>query len=113
EDRQDLKPMQEIVHEGFNTIFWIHKQKDSSVNYLPENDYTRRNMFAKGLLENINSQVVYLPYYLSFVGHKTYELRCDTLGNILACLVGLADEKQTDLITQHIIQSGSNLPYPV
>ncbi len=113
ENRTELQEMQQAVHLGFNTVFWIHKQKDSNITYMPENAYTKKHMFAKGLLEYINSQVVYLPYYLSFVGHKTYELRCDTLGNILACLVGLADSRQTDLIIQHILQSGCNLPYPV
>lgn len=113
EGKQDLETIRGYVHEGVNTVFWIHKQKDSTLNYIPHNNYTQSHMFANGLIEYINSQVVYLPYYLSFVGHKTYELRCDTLGNILACLVGLADKKQTDLIIQHILQSGSNLPYPV
>lgn len=113
EDRDDLQAMKTYVHEGVNTVFWIHKQKDSNLRYVPQNNYTASHIFANGLVEYINSQVVYLPYYLSFVGHKTYELRCDTLGNILACLVGLADKKQTALIIQHIQQSGSNLPYPV
>jgi hypothetical protein len=83
------------------------------LSYVPQNTYTKRHVFANGVIEFVNSQVVFLPYYLSFVGHKTYELRCDTLGNILACLVGLADEKQEHLIIQHMLQSGSNLPYPV
>jgi len=113
EKRADLTDLKEAIYEGANTLFWIHKQKDSNLNYVPKNWYTVNQMYANGLIEYVNSQVVYLPYYLSFLGHKTYELRCDTLGNILACLVGLADETKTKLIIQHIVQSGSNLPYPI
>lgn len=113
EKRTELISLKEYIHEGFNTVFWIHKQKDSNLSYVPKNMYTQSHIFANGLIEYINSQVVYLPYYLSYVGHKTFELRCDTLGNVLACLVGLADEKQTELIIQHILQTGSNLPYPI
>jgi glycogen debranching enzyme len=113
ENRQDLKRVKDAAHEGVNTVFWIHKEKDSNLSYLPDNTYTQSHVFARGLLEFTNSQVVYLPYYLSFVGHKTFELRCDTLGNILACLVGLADEKKTAQIIQHLVQSGCNLPYPI
>lgn len=113
EKRSDFESLKEAISEGVNTLFWIHKQKDSNINYIPKNWYTHNQLYANGLIEFVNSQIVYLPYYLSFVGHKTYELRCDTLGNILACLVGLADERKTQLIIQHITQSGSNLPYPV
>lgn len=113
EKREEYQSLREYIYEGFNTVFWIHKQKDRNISYIPDNNYTQTHIFAKGLMEYINSQVVYLPYYLSFVGHKTYELRCDTLGNVLACLVGLADDKQTELIIQHILQTGSNLPYPI
>lgn len=113
EERADLQTLAQRIHEGVNTVFWIHKQKDRNISYIPDNHYTQTNVFAKGLIEYINTQVVYLPYYLSYVGHKTYELRCDTLGNILACLVGLADDKQCSQVIQHIIHSGSNRPFPL
>ena len=113
EQRHDLTTMRDFVYEGVNTVLRVHKQKDSTLSYVPQNNYTASHVFANGLIEFVNSQVVFLPYYLSFVGHKTFELRCDTLGNILACLVGLADDTMTESIIQHILQTGSNLPFPM
>lgn len=113
EGRNDLKPLQKRIYEAFNTLFWVHKRDDNTLSYVPHNAYTKENVYAKGFIELINAQVVYLPYYLSFVSHKSFEMRCDVYGNILACLSGLADEEKAHMITDFIIRSGSNLPYPV
>jgi glycogen debranching enzyme len=56
---------------------------------------------------------VYLPYYAGYVSHLSFESRCETYGNILACLTGLADKKKTNLIVDFIIRAGINKPYPV
>jgi glycogen debranching enzyme len=113
EKRKDLVSLQKSIHEGVNTLLWVHKWEDNTLSYVPENAYTAKNVFTKGFIELINAQAVYLPYYLSFVSHKSFEMRCDVYGNILACLVGLADEEKSKLITDQILRSGSNLPYPV
>lgn len=113
EERNDLRHLQKRVYEAFNTIFWIHKEEDNKLEYVPKNRYTRKNVFANGIIEYTNAQAVFLPYYLGFVSHKTFEMRCDVYANILACLVGLADEKKASLITDSILRSGVNLPYPV
>ena len=113
EGRKDLKNLQNKVHEAFNTIFWVHKEEDNTLEYVPKNNYTKENVFANGIIEYTNAHSVFLPYYLGFVSHKTFEMRCDVYANILACLVGLADEKKASLITDFILRSGINLPYPV
>lgn len=113
EHRTDLKALQSRIYESFNTLMWIHKLDDNAVNYVPDNAYTRNNIYAKGFIELINAQAVYVPYYLGFVSHKSFEMRCDVYGNILACLSGLASEDKAQKITDFVIRSGSNLPYPV
>lgn len=113
ENKNELLPLKTKVYEAFNTIFWVHKMKDNNVDYIPENTYIRQHTFSKGLIEYTNSQAVYLPYYLGFVSHKTFEMRCDVLGNILACIVGLADSEKSKRITDFIVRSGINMPYPV
>jgi glycogen debranching enzyme len=113
EKRTDLQLLQNEIYEAFNTLFWTHKQEDNTLNYVPENNYTKKNVYSKGIIEYTNTHAVFLPYYFGFVSHKSFETRCDVYGNILACLVGLANKNKAKLITEFIIRSGSNLPYPI
>jgi hypothetical protein len=113
EKRNDLKPTLEKIYEAANTLLWVHKLNDQAINYFPDNEYTRIHPFANNMIEYTNTIAVYLPYYLGFMSHKSFEMRCDVYSNTLACLVGLADEKKQQLITDFILRSGSNQPYPV
>ncbi len=113
EKRNDLKDLRDKVYEGFNTMLWVHKGSDNNLNYVPDNDYIKNSAFAKCMIEWTNSRAVYLPYYLGYVSHKVFEMRCDVYGNVLACLVGLADEEKAEQITDFIIRSDCNKPYPV
>ncbi len=113
EHRSDLKPLLSSIKEGVNTMLWVHKNGDSIIDYCPDNTYTRTHPFAKNMIEYTNTQAVYLPYYLGFLSHKSFEMRCDIYGNILACLSGIADDKKKAAIVDFITRSGSNLPYPV
>lgn len=101
------------VYEAFNTLFWVHKGRSDNSSYIPDNSYTRENRFASGLIEITNSKAVFLPYYFGYVTHKSFEMRCDVFGNLLACLVGLADENKSNLITDFMLRSGVNKPYPI
>lgn len=113
EQRNDLVTLKERIYEGFNTMLWVHKLSDNNVNYVPDNEYTRNSAFSKCIIEWTNSRAVYLPYYMGYISHKSFEMRCDVYGNILACIVGLADEHKAELITDFIVRSGCNGPYPV
>ncbi len=101
------------VYEAFNTLFSIHKGKDENIDYIPKNDYTKRNLTAKGTIELINSKVANLPYYVGYVTHRGFEDRCDVYGNILACLFGLAPQERILEFVDYVLRSGINLPYPV
>ncbi len=94
EKRTDLAPLLASIHEGINTVLWVHKTGDSTVNYFPDNAYTRTHPYAINMIEYTNTQAVYLPYYLGFLSHKSFEMRCDVYGNILACLSGVAGEEK-------------------
>jgi GH15 family glucan-1,4-alpha-glucosidase len=52
------------------------------------------------------------PFYLPFVAFREYGDYCDTLGNLLAVLCGLADEHRTDHILRYLYQVGAGQPYP-
>lgn len=109
----ELNLWKEKVYEAFNTLFWVHKGTSDRTQYIPDNSYTRDNRFASGLIEITNSKAVFLPYYFGYVTHKNFEMRCDVFGNILACLVGLADEEKASFITDFMLRSGVNKPYPI
>jgi glycogen debranching enzyme len=113
EQRTDFEHLRERIHEGVNTLLWVHKTQDNLLDYVPQNTYTTNHVYAKNHIEYTNTHAGFLPYYLGFVSHKTFEMRCDVYANILACLVGLADEKKQYLITDSIIRSGIHLPYPI
>jgi len=113
EKRVDFVMLKQKIHEGVNTLLWVHKSDDRGANYVAENEYTKSMVYAQTMIEWSNTQAVYLPYYLGFSSHRSFEMRLETYGNILACLTGLADEKKAELITQEIIRAGVNLPYPI
>ncbi len=113
ENKEELEKLRDEIHDAFNSLFWIHKQTSSNMEYIPKNSYTEKNVFAPALLEYINSKVVFLPYYLGYVSHKTYEMRCEVYGNLLACITGLADKEKAAQITDFLFRSATNLPYPV
>jgi glycogen debranching enzyme len=113
EQKKEYATLLTDVHTAFNTLFWIHKGKSTTLNYIPDNEYTQKNAFANGVIEFVNAHAQFLPYYVSYVAHKSFDLRCDTYGNILACLVGLTNQEQTNHIVDFIFRSGAHLPYPV
>ncbi len=113
EKRHDLEETKKRIYEGVNTLLWVHKADDRGMNYVPDNQYTKEMVYASTMIEYTNSQAVYVPYYLGFSSHRSFEMRFEVYGNILACLVGLADEKKAELITQEILRAGVNLPYPI
>lgn len=113
EGKTEFTKLRNTIHEGVNTMLWVHKRDDNNFDYIPNNDYTKKNIVASNMIEWVNARVVYLPHYLGFLSHKTYEMRCETFGNILACLTGIADSEKADMITNHIVRAGINKPYPV
>ncbi len=52
------------------------------------------------------------PFYLPWVAFREYGDHCDTLGNLLAVLTGLADEHRTDHILRYLYQVGAAQPFP-
>ena len=108
-----LAELQARIGEAVNTLLRVHKRYDDKVDYVPDNEYVRRNSFARSVIEWTNTQVVYLPYYLSYISHRNFGMRCDVYGNILAMISGLASKERCAEITDHIFRSGIDLPYPV
>lgn len=64
-------------------------------------------------LRRVETELVVRPYYLPYMAFRDYGDRLDTLGNLLAILFGVADQKQADLILNYIHGCGVNMPYPI
>jgi GH15 family glucan-1,4-alpha-glucosidase len=52
------------------------------------------------------------PFYLPYVAFREYGDYCDSLGNLLAVLSGLANEHRADHILRYLYQVGAGQPYP-
>lgn len=113
ESRTDLTATRDAIHEGINTLLWIHKGDDVTTNYIPQNAYTAGQVYASTMIEWQGAQAVYLPYYLGYSSHRDFEMRCDVFGNTLACLTGVAPTDRARQFTDFIYRAGVNLPYPV
>jgi glycogen debranching enzyme len=53
------------------------------------------------------------PYYLPYMGFRSYGDRCDTLGNCLAILLGIAAPAQQARILDYLHGAGLDQPYPI
>ena len=52
------------------------------------------------------------PFYLPWVAFREYGDWCDSLGNVLAVLTGLADGHRTEHILRYMHQVGMAEPFP-
>ena len=75
-------------------------------------EIARSNTHLKTLRTSID-QNKNNPTYVSFVNYSYAGHEIDIFGNILACLVGLADEKKTKQIIKYFINKKANDPWPI
>ena len=68
-------------------------------------------MFIFMLYHNIGT-ISSRPYYLPYVAFRAYGDWCDTLGNCLAMLTGVADGHRRQHILRYMSQVGIADPYP-
>jgi glycogen debranching enzyme len=61
----------------------------------------------------VDTELVTRPYYLPYMGFRDYGDRCDTLGNCLAILLGVASPAQATRILNYLHGAGLNEPYPI
>ena len=52
------------------------------------------------------------PFYLPYVAFREFGDYCDSLGNLLAVLCGLADQHRADHILRYLYQVGAAQPFP-
>ncbi len=99
------------IHERMNLLMWVDRcwVAEHFASQLDRLKEIRLEWFM--LYHNIGT-ISSRPYYLPWVAFREYGDWCDSLGNCLAILVGLADGHRTEHILRYMYQVGIAEPYP-
>lgn len=101
----------ESIHERLNLLFWIDRCWVAShfADHLEKLKAIRLEWFM--LYYNIGT-ISSRPFYLPWVAFREYGDWCDSLGNLLAILTGVADGHRSEHILRYMLQVGMAEPYP-
>lgn len=99
------------LHERLNLLLWIDRCWVAAhfAEHLEKLKAIRLEWFM--LYHNLGT-ISSRPYYLPWVAFREYGDWCDSLGNILAILVGVADGHRSEHILRYMHQVGMAEPYP-
>lgn len=99
------------IHERLNALLWIDRcwVAEHFAAHLERLKAIRLEWFM--LYHNI-ATISSRPYYLPWVAFREYGDWCDSLGNLLAILVGIADSHRSEHILRYMRQVGMAEPYP-
>ena len=99
------------VHERLNLLMWIDRcwVADHFALHLERLKTIRLEWFM--LYHNMGT-ISSRPFYLPWVAFREYGDWCDSLGNLLAILTGVADFHRTEHILRYMRQTGMAEPYP-
>jgi glycogen debranching enzyme len=99
------------VFERLNLLFWVDRCWIPAhfAEHLERLKQMRLEWYM--LYHNVGT-ISSRPFYLPYVAFREYGDYCDTLGNLLAVLSGLADEHRADQILRYLYQVGAGQPFP-
>ncbi len=99
------------IHQRINLLLWIDRcwVAEHFAEQLEKLKAIRLEWFM--LYHNIGT-ISSRPYYLPWVAFREYGDWCDSLGNCLAVLAGVADGHRTEHILRYMHQVGMAEPYP-
>jgi glycogen debranching enzyme len=99
------------VHERINLLMWIDRcwVAEHFAEHLEKLKVIRLEWFM--LYHNVGT-ISSRPYYLPWVAFREYGDWCDSLGNLLAILTGVADGHRAEHILRYMYQVGMAEPYP-
>ncbi len=99
------------VHERINLLMWVDRcwVAEHFAEHLEKLKAIRLEWFM--LYHNVGT-ISSRPYYLPWVAFREYGDWCDSLGNLLAILTGLAGRHRAEHILRYMYQVGMAEPYP-
>jgi hypothetical protein len=95
----------EQTYQSFNSVFWPYDQEKKGDAH--------PNKAVKRAIEWARTDLVWQPYYVSYLSRRAYGRRCDVLGNILALMFGLADTEKEDAIVRYLLSIKASDPFPM
>ncbi len=101
----------EGIHERLNLLLWIDRcwVAEHFAEHLERLKSIRLEWFM--LYHNMGT-ISSRPFYLPWVAFRDYGDWCDSLGNCLAILTGVADRHRAEHILRYMHQVGMAEPYP-
>ena len=99
------------IHERINLLMWIDRcwVAEHFAEHLEKLKAIRLEWFM--VYHNVGT-ISSRPYYLPWVAFREYGDWCDSLGNLLAILTGVADRHRAEHILRYMRQVGMAEPYP-
>lgn len=99
------------IHERLNSLMWIDRcwVAEHFAEHLERLKAIRLEWFM--VYHNIGT-ISSRPFYLPWVAFREYGDWCDSLGNLLAILTGVADRHRAEHILRYMLQVGMAEPYP-
>ncbi len=99
------------IHDRINLLLWIDRcwVAEHFAEHLEKLKEIRLEWFM--LYHNIGT-ISSRPFYLPWVAFREYGDWCDSLGNCLAILTGVADGHRSEHILRYMYQVGIAEPYP-
>lgn len=99
------------IHERLNLLMWIDRcwVAEHFAEHLEKLKRIRLEWFM--LYHNVGT-ISSRPFYLPWVAFREYGDWCDSLGNCLSILAGVADRHRAEHILRYMHQVGMAEPYP-
>ncbi|MEN6410445.1 MAG: glycoside hydrolase 100 family protein [Anaerolineaceae bacterium] len=99
------------IHERLNLLLWVDRcwVAEHFAEHLEKLKSFRLEWFM--VYHNIGT-ISSRPFYLPWVAFREYGDWCDSLGNLLAILTGVADGHHAEHILRYMYQVGMAEPYP-
>lgn len=96
------------VRRKLNRLLWVGPEEPLDLAWIARE--RREWLYTR---QRIETELVQRPFYLPYVAFRDYADRFDTLGNLLAILLGVADEQRAAKILDYIEMCGLDTPWPV
>src|SRR5690606_3549006 len=96
------------VREKIDTLLWVGPEAPKDLGRLA---VERREWLYP--VQRMQVELVERPFYLPYVAFRDFADRFDTFGNLLAILLGVADDAKTARILDYIEATGLAEPLPV
>ena len=91
-----------------NQLLWVGPESKRDLSWTQAN--RAEWLFPQRLVDAV---LIERPYYLPYMGFRDYGDHFDSLGNLLAVIFEVADERQSARILDYIVAAGINEPWPV